>query len=118
MGFTGIVIGSIGYHAFQNKTEEQIFNNLSNLNWVGYTMKIFYSLSLLASIVLYAFNIMKLADKHFKISRIITRVSFIVCVYFISILMPNITSLFGLMGCITSVGLGFIFPIILSEKYF
>ena len=115
---TGVLIGVIGYYSFQNTTDEQIFKNLKNLHIVGMITKIFYSLSLLASIVLYGYSILSFIDKGIKANRTATRAVFILVVFYISTQITEITIIYGLYGCFITVCLGFFYPIVISEKYF
>jgi len=62
MGVTVGVIGVIGYWGFRDSTKDMIFDNLIGMSWKKSLVEVFYSVSLLGSILLYVFPILSKID--------------------------------------------------------
>ncbi|KAL4469507.1 hypothetical protein ABPG74_004760 [Tetrahymena malaccensis] len=124
MCLTGLITGAIGYAAFKDTTSDLIFNNLADMGSIQQILKIFYAISLLGSILLYGFPILQRIDTfmerryftHQNFQRTGVRLLFFLLIFVLATQLPKLTDLFNLLGCVFSIGLGFVFPIMLSEK--
>lgn len=125
-----ILIGMLGCYAFGDATDAVIFKSLGSMNGLGDALSCLYSFSLVASILLYGFPIVNcwdsLINKHLLrkketenvniILMIFTRCLFFVSISAFGIFIKQITNVFNILGCIFSVVLIFIVPMLMFER--
>ncbi|KAL4493536.1 hypothetical protein ABPG72_007544 [Tetrahymena utriculariae] len=120
----GSLLGVLGYFAFQDDVKSVIFKNFNNIGAFSAIISSLISLSIVASILLYGFPIVKTVDRLTAraqpnpsvITMIITRLIFFLSISFQGIYVQSITNIFNLLGSVFSVILTFVLPIILLEK--
>lgn len=121
----GSVLGVLGYLAYSDNVNSVIFKNINDEGgFISPAVSSLYSFSLVASILLYGFPIVKEADKLLNVARspakipimMASRVAFFASICFLGYFVQSITNVFNLLGCVFSVLLTFIIPVILSEK--
>ncbi|KAL4439533.1 hypothetical protein ABPG74_003935 [Tetrahymena malaccensis] len=125
-----ILIGMLGCFAFGNETNAVIFKSLGSMNGLGDALSCLYSFSLVASILLYGFPIVNCLDglinkyimrkqKEDKVNivfMIFTRCLFFLSISFFGIYIQQITNVFNILGCVFSVVLIFIVPMLMFER--
>ncbi|EAS03036.1 transmembrane amino acid transporter protein (macronuclear) [Tetrahymena thermophila SB210] len=120
----GSLLGVLGYYAFKDDVNSVIFKNFNDIGAFSTIISSLISLSIVASILLYGFPIVKTVDRLTAraqpnpniITMIITRLIFFLSISFQGIYVQSITNVFNLLGCVFSVILTFVLPMILLEK--
>ncbi|KAL4483251.1 hypothetical protein ABPG74_019277 [Tetrahymena malaccensis] len=125
----GIFIGTIGYVAFGENTQAIIFQNIGTMSGVGTALDFLYSLSILGSILLYNFTILKFFDKVFRkyiiknspqslitLQQIALRAILFFSFSFLAQYVNQISNVFNILGSIFCTILTYVCPLLLYIK--
>ncbi|EAR93252.1 transmembrane amino acid transporter protein (macronuclear) [Tetrahymena thermophila SB210] len=125
----GIFVGMMGYIAFGADTQAVIFQNIGSMGGVGTALDFLYSFSILASILLYVFTVVKFLDSMIqkymlknstKCMNLFQKVALRSVIFFsftfLAQYVNQISNVFNILGCIFCTILTYICPLIFYVK--
>ncbi|KAL4434769.1 hypothetical protein ABPG74_017189 [Tetrahymena malaccensis] len=125
----GIIVGTLGYLAFGEETNDIIFVNFGSMNGYGDVISVLYGIALTAGILMFCFPIGYHLDNFIKvfvlkkhteetniIQMILTRTAIFFSFGILSIYISGISSIFNLLGCVFCTVLTFTTPFLLLKR--
>ncbi|KAL4476592.1 hypothetical protein ABPG72_000751 [Tetrahymena utriculariae] len=125
----GIIVGTLGYLAFGDETNDIIFVNFGSMNGYGDVISVLYVIALTAGILMFCFPIGYHLDNFIKVfvlkkhteetnvsQMILTRTAIFFSFGILSICISGISSIFNLLGCVFCSVLTFTTPFLLLKR--